>query len=265
MRSILRAYPTLLRVGLAAAIAYRAELVIWLLTTTMPIVSLALWTAVAETGPVGRLGTSEITAYFLAALVVRQLTGSWLVWEMNQDIKSGALAQRLLKPIHPLVGYSAENLAAVPLRALLAAPIAAIAIAATGGAHLPDSALALALWLPSLLGAWLINFFTMALAGSLAFRIESSTFVFDLWLMAFMILSGYVVPIELFPGVVQEVARVLPFRYALGFPTELVTGLIDEGRVLRELGVQWAWVAACAAAGLAAWRSGVRRFAAYGG
>jgi hypothetical protein len=92
----LRAYPTLLRVGFAGAIAYRAEMLVWMLTTTMPLVSLALWSAVAASAPVGRFGAGDFTAYFLATLIVRQLTGSWLVWEMNMDIGAGAL-QRLLR------------------------------------------------------------------------------------------------------------------------------------------------------------------------
>jgi ABC-2 type transport system permease protein len=31
--NVMRAYPTLLRVGFAGALAYRAELIIWMLTT----------------------------------------------------------------------------------------------------------------------------------------------------------------------------------------------------------------------------------------
>jgi ABC-2 type transport system permease protein len=49
-----RAFPTLFRVGLAEMIAYRAEFIIWILTTNMPLVMMALWTAVAPEGPVGR-------------------------------------------------------------------------------------------------------------------------------------------------------------------------------------------------------------------
>ena len=70
MLRTLRAVPTLLRIGFAEAVAYRAEFVVWLLATNMPLVMLALWTAVARDGPVGRYGQAEFTAYFLAALVV---------------------------------------------------------------------------------------------------------------------------------------------------------------------------------------------------
>ena len=262
---VLRAYPTLLRVGFAGAVAYRAEMVVWMLTTTMPLVSLALWSAVAESGPVGRFGKHEFTAYFLGTLIVRQLTGSWLVWEMNMEIKSGALSQRLLKPLHPLIVYSSENLAAVPLRALLCAPIAVLGVAVIGVDLFPGDASMIFLWCAAMAGAWLINFFIMALIGTLAFVMESSTAVFEVYLAAFMVLSGYMAPLELFPGWLRGIVDVLPFRYTLAFPVEVATGLLEPGRAWSDLGVQWLYVAGIGAAALFAWRAGVRRFAAFGG
>jgi ABC-2 type transport system permease protein len=258
----LLAFPTLLKVGFAGALAYRAELVIWMLTTTMPLVSLALWSAVAAEAPVGRFGPERFVGYFLAALVVRQVTGSWLVWELNMEIRQGTLSQRLLKPIHPLWVYGAENLAAVPLRALLSLPVVVFAV--LGGELTRDPAL-LGIFFASLVGAWVINFFMMALIGSLAFFLESSTSVFELWLLSFMLLSGYLVPLELFPGWVRTLALALPFRYTLGFPAEVVVGLLDGREALRQLAVQWSYAAGAAVAAIFAFRAGIRRFGAFGG
>jgi ABC-2 type transport system permease protein len=239
-------------------------MLIWMLTTTMPLVSLVLWSAVAEGAPVGRFGAREFTAYFLVTLIVRQLTSSWLVWEMNADIKSGALSQRLLKPLHPLFVYSAENLAALPLRVVLCVPIAVAALLAAGQ-RLPGSPGALAFIAVALLGAWLLNFLIMALIGALAFVMESSISVFEVYFATFMIFSGYLVPLELFPPALRELAAVLPFRYTLAFPVEVATGLLAPGRWAIELAIQWAYVAGVGCAALLAWRAGLRRFGAFGG
>ncbi len=260
--SALRAYPTLLRVGFAGALAYRAELIIWMLTTTMPLVSLALWSSVSRNAPLGRFGPKEFVGYFLAALIVRQITGSWLVWELNYEIKQGTLSQKLLKPIHPLWVYSASNLAAVPLRAVLCIPVVLVAIHYAQWTTNPSL---LAIFVLSLVGAWCINFFAMALVGSLAFFMESSTGVFELWLITFMLLSGYVVPLELFPSWAREIAQVLPFRYTLGFPVEVMTGMLDVPAALSQLAKQWAQAATMAIAGILAFRAGTRRFGAFGG
>lgn len=258
----LRAYPTLLRVGFAEALAYRAELVIWMLTTTMPLVSLALWSAVSRNAPLGRFGPTQFVGYFLAALIVRQITGCWLVWELNLEIKQGTLSQRLLKPIHPLWVYSASNIAAIPLRTGLCVPIFAIAIFQ---ANFTTDPVLLGVFFLSVIGAWCINFFAMTLIGSLAFYLESSTGVYELWLTTFITLSGYLVPLELFPDWARDIAYVLPFRYTLGFPVEVITGLLDVPTALRLLGVQWMHATGIAIAGILAFRSGLRRFGAFGG
>jgi len=58
---------------------------------------------------------------------------------------------------------------------------------------------------------------------------------------------------------------VLPFRYMLAFPVELVTGTLSRGEALRELAVQWAFVAVLLGAAAGMWRLGMRRFSAAGG
>src|SRR5215831_15107267 len=82
-----RALPTLFKVGFLEAVAYRAELLVWVLSTTMPLIMLALWSAVAREAPVGRFGQMDFVAYFLATFIVRQLTGAWVAWEMNWEVR----------------------------------------------------------------------------------------------------------------------------------------------------------------------------------
>jgi ABC-2 type transport system permease protein len=261
----LRAIPTLIRVGLAEAVAYRAEMLVWLLSTTMPLVMLALMTAVAKEAPVGRFGAADFTAYYLAALVVRLMTGAWVIWEVNFEIRQGTLAYRLLRPIHPLVAYAAENVGAMPLRLAAVVPIAAGAILATGGARLTRDPLLLAVFPLAVIGAWLITFLAMSVIGALAFWVEASGAIFEVWLGLFGVFSGYLIPLELFPRWLELAARFLPFRYMLAFPVELVIGMTPRAAALRELGIQWLFVVVLALAVRAVWRAGLRRFAAFGG
>ncbi len=265
MRSTLRAIPTLLRIGLAEAVSYRAEMLVWLLSTTMPLVMLALMTAVARDGPVGRFGQAEFTAYYLAALVVRLLTGAWVIWEVNFEIRQGTLAYRLLRPIHPVIAYACENVGAMPLRLTAALPIAAAAVLLAGPGHVTGDPLLLAIFPLSIVGAWLITFLAMSLIGALAFYIEASGALFEVWLGLFGVFAGYLVPLELFPAWLASAARVLPFRYMLAFPVEMIVGMTSRGAALAELAVQWGYVALLALAVQAAWRAGLRRFAAFGG
>ena len=262
---VARALPGMYRVGLAAALAYRSEFFIWVLTTNMPLVMLALWTAVARDAPVGPYGQADFAAYFVSALIVRLLTSSWVVWEMNWEIKQGTLAMRLLRPIHPFISYASDNLAALPMRIALALPIAGTALFFLGRGHLAHDWFA---WLAlpiALAMAWALNFAVMTVIGTLGVFIESSLALFDGWLAFYFVFSGYILPLDLLPRGVLRVAHWLPFRFILSFPVEILTGRLSRGEIAVGLAVQGAYALVVIVGGLAMWRAAVRHFAAFGG
>jgi ABC-2 type transport system permease protein len=265
LRHAARAFPTLFKVGLAEIVAYRAEFLVWILTTNMPLVMLAIWQAVAAEGPVGRFDGATFTAYYLSILIVRLLTSTWVVWQMSMEIRDGTLSARLLRPLHPLYAYAAQHLAGVPMRALVVSPIiVALVIFAGGRLALHDPAL-IGTFALSLLGAWLLIFFTMVLVGALAFFVDSAIAVFELWLAVHAIFSGYLIPLEMLPAWIGRVAAVLPFRFMLAFPVEILVGLLGRAAAVQQLAVQWGYVLVLFALAMLVWRRGVRRFAAFGG
>ncbi|MDZ4696951.1 MAG: ABC-2 family transporter protein [Deltaproteobacteria bacterium] len=263
--STLRAYPTLLRIGVAQMLAYRAEFLIWILTTNMPLVMMGLWTGVAADGVVGRFDQRDFVAYYLAVLAIRILTNNWLVWELTMEIRQGTLAARLLRPIHPLVSYSAVHVSALPIRAVVITPILGVLLWTSGDLLTIRDPAMLAVFLSSVVGAWLILFLTMLIIGTLALYVDSAMSVFDLWLAIHFVLSGYLVPLELLPSWVEPIAMALPFRYTLAFPVELLIGKMSLDVGLSHLGVQWMFVVALGISAALFWRAGMRRFVAFGG
>jgi ABC-2 type transport system permease protein len=265
LHHLLRAYPTLLRIGLAEAVAYRAEFFVWMLATTMPLVMLAIMTAMAREAPVGPFDQRRFVAYYLVTLVVRNMSGAWVAWEMVQEIKQGTLALRLLRPIHPLASYTAQSLAALPMRALLALPITITLLIVFARQELSGDGVNIAIFIASIFGAWLLNFAVSAIIGTLGLYLESSLQVWELWMGCFMLLSGYLIPLPLFPHWLDRAARVLPFCYLQAFPVETLLGMRDRAHALGGLAMQLGWAAVAWAALMILWRRGLKRFAAYGG
>jgi ABC-2 type transport system permease protein len=252
-------------VGFLEAIAYRAEMLVWILSTTMPLVMLALWSAVARDAPMGRFGQSDFTAYFLATFVVRQLTGSWLGWQINFEVRDGTLATRLLRPVHPLFAYATENVAAMPVRFALALPLATVLLFVVSGHEVTRDPLLWVAFALATLGGWLVTLLVNFALGALALFTESSMTLLDVWAALWFVFSGYLIPVELFPPRVRAVLDWLPFRYQIGLPVELMTGAHDRAAALALLAGQWAWVAGSLVLCIVVWRAGVKRFAAYGG
>lgn len=272
----LRAYPTLLRIGLAEAVAYRTEMLVWMLTLTMPLVSMVLWSSAAQGTRLGpeQLGSAELTAYFLITLLLRLLTGSWVLWQVSEDIRSGTLGQRLLRPVSPLLVYTAEQLAPLPLRAALVLPLSLILLATQARAQLTSDPWLITAFVVALPGAWAINFLTMVLLGMMAFYIDSAAGLFYAWMGLYTLFSGYLMPLSLFPLWLQKVSDVLPFRYMLDAPVKMLLGwpiaggardtALGRGQALTSLGIEYAYVALLTLLVMLLWRRGLRRFAAFG-
>lgn len=260
-----RALPSLLRVGLLDALAYRAEFFVWVLAYTMPVIMLALWSSVAQEAKVGRFGEEDFRAYFFATLLVRLSTGAWVVWELNAEVRLGTLQTRLLRPLHPLLAHLVENVAALPMRAVMALPVGLCFVLVFGPVSFTSDRVQLLLVPISLVGAFLLTFLPMACVGCLALFWESSLSIYEVWLGLYTVLSGYVMPLELIPGRFGEIVAYLPFRQCLAFPVENLLGLISRAQSLRDLVLQWGWVLLFALLTRALWRVGLRRFGAYGG
>ena len=108
---------------------------------------------------------------------------------------------RLLRPVHPLWAYAAESIASLPMRAFVSLPIAVIALFVVGTRALTHDPAVWGLWALSVAGSWLLTIFVNFAVGSAAFFFESSMKLMDAWLVFFFILSGYLLPVDLFPPV----------------------------------------------------------------
>ncbi|HEV8321318.1 MAG TPA: ABC-2 family transporter protein [Myxococcota bacterium] len=264
LRHAVRAWPTLLRIGVAEMVAYRAEIFIWFLTATMPLIMMLVWDRVAAGGPVGRFDQPGFARYFVATLVVRQLTSSWLVWEMNEQIRSGSLSPALLKPMHPLVLPAAENIAALPFRAAMLLPLVAVIWLWRPEMRWGVAAADLPLLVVAVFLAWLLNYLTQVCFAALAFWLQQSSGLFMVWFGVWVLLSGYAFPLELMPPALLAAVRWLPFRAMLGVPVEIASGLSSGLGALAAVALQLVWCAAVGLLARAMWRAGVRRYEAYG-
>lgn len=265
VRSTVRALPALFKVGFAEAVAYRAELFVWVLSTTMPLVMYVLWSAVAREAPVGRYGDREFLAYFLAAFIVRQLTSNWAAWQMNFEVRQGILSMRLLRPLTPVVSWAVETLAYMPMRFLVIVPAVVTWLVVLGGAYFPHTPAGWALFAAGAAGGWLLVFTINVCVGTLSLFLKSSLKLMDAYLAATFVFSGYLIPVELFPDRIRAVVQWLPFRYTIGLPVELLTSHHDVAAGAQWVAVQWSWCAVFASVGYVLWQRGIRRFEAYGG
>jgi ABC-2 type transport system permease protein len=257
----------MLRVGFAEAVAYRAELFLWVLATTMPFIMMVLFSAVTADGPIGRYDQSAIIAYFLVTLVVRQVTTSWVAWQLGRDIRQGTLSLKLLRPVHPLLSYVVESVTTIPLRLLVMVPVFVISLFVIHSGSIAQRPESYALAVLAIFQGFCISVLMNLLIGCASFYLESATKLMDFVLVVFFVSSGYLIPVDLFPPLIRALVDALPFRYQLALPVELITGKYDHhlGEAVEMCLRQSLYTALFALLLSLVWRRGVRRFDAYGG
>src|SRR3712207_6922117 len=95
MRRFLRIYGAFFRRETRLVLVYRAEIIIWMLTGVLPLVMLAAWLSLGAGGPIGSFEPQDFIAYYLGAIFVRQMTGVWIVWDIDYEIRQDRKSTRL--------------------------------------------------------------------------------------------------------------------------------------------------------------------------
>ncbi|MGB1701097.1 MAG: ABC-2 family transporter protein, partial [Nannocystaceae bacterium] len=178
------------RFGVAEAVAYRASMFVWILATCFPLVSLALWSYLAEGGTIGSYDQDGFVTYFVAAFMIRQLTAAWVCWDLTRQIRLGELDALLLRPAHPVLHHVMTNFAGLPSRTIMALPLALGVLLLAGGGE-PVAWGDVLRTAPTLVLAWGLVFLCQLAVASLAFWLTTATSLYEAWLAVHLVLSGY--------------------------------------------------------------------------
>jgi ABC-2 type transport system permease protein len=266
VNGLARLYAQQFKTTFAATLQYRASLAIWMIGHVLePLIYLIVWSAVSNTGggSVGGYSTADFAAYFIAMMLINHVTYTWIMYEYEYRVREGMLSFALLRPVHPIHSDIADNISSK----LITLPFM-LAIAAMLGVlfrpafHCPPWAAAA--FIPALLMAFLLRFFlewTLALTSFWTTRVGA---VNQTYFAMVLFLSGQIAPLALFPASVRLAADILPFRWMIGFPVELILGRLSPAEAATGMLTQAAWIVLAFLILRAVWRAGVRVYSAVG-
>lgn len=229
-----------------------------------PLMYLFVWSTAAGQGNIGGFTRGEFVAYYLVLILVNQLTYSQTNWTVGDVIRSGGLNPWLLRPMSPLYhALSTEVAGKVVCMAFVAPVAAALALVLRPELHisLQDGLV----FIPALALAWALRFFWGYWLALLAFWATRADALLAAQDALVFLLAGQVAPTALLPGAMRALATILPFRYMVGFPVEVLTGQLEGAALLSGLAWQVGWLAVALASSAIMWRRGLRRYTAVGG
>lgn len=246
--------------------AYRAEIVIWMLSGSVPLIMMAVWIAKAQAsgGATGGFDVRDFAAYFLAAWLSQQLTVAWVAWELDYQIRLGHLSPKLLRPLDPFweffAGHFTERIVRLPFLLLILLG----GLLLVPGTVLTPSAGNLLAYVACMLLAFSLRFLIAYSIGLLTFWFDQATALDEFYYIVAAFLTGAFAPLEFFPPAVRTVVEWTPFPYLVYYPVRVLTGEASGAEMLRVLGVQAAWVLGLWVVRRALWRRGLVRYGAVG-
>lgn len=230
-----------------------------------PIVYLTVWTAIAQQrgGEVGGLATGTISAYFVVWTLVRIMNVVFTPYGFEWRIQRGDFNAQLLRPAHP-IHYDVSFFAGYNLTALLTwLPVAVVLVVAFRPA-LDPRPVEVAVFTASLWGAYLVRSVFLWALGMISFWTTRAAALFELYVVCELLLSGRLVPMDLMPQGLQDVAGWLPFYWTFGFPIETLVVGMSNGELVTGLAMQLLWIGIGAAIVGLVWKRAVRRYTAVG-
>ncbi|MEA5502807.1 ABC-2 family transporter protein [Halotia wernerae UHCC 0503] len=261
MKKMIRKALTLLSVYYAYMVEYRAELILWVLSGSLPIILMGVWIKAAQGGRFS-LTSVDFARYFLTVFIVRQITVAWVIYEFEREVVEGKLSPRLLQPLDPVwhhvASHLSERIARIPFALLLIVLFfllypQAFWVPSLGQILLFTVAVAL---------AFILRFIIQYTFAMFAFWTERATSLENLWLLFYLFLSGLIAPLDVFPEPIRTVVLFTPFPYLIDFPASLLVGLpVDIGRGFVSI---IGWILIFLGANRLLWRAGLKRYSGMG-
>ncbi|MFE9863740.1 ABC transporter permease [Streptomyces sp. NPDC005506] len=226
---------------------------------------MALWD---ERPQLGGYDMSQALTYVWlgqALLATCAMMGGGFEDELMERIRTGDVAIDLYRPIDLQMWWLAGDLGR-----------AAYQLMARGIAPMVLGALAFPLALPTSPGIWLAYLVSVTLGVVVSFAVRYLVALSAFWLMdgagtsqiaflAGLFFSGMLLPLTLFPGLLGEVARALPWSALLQVPADVFLGKRTGWGLVEAFAFQGGWALALLLAGRLVQSVATRRVVVQGG
>lgn len=267
---VLHKYIIALELGFQNAMQYRTNFLLSIVSMIFPItIQYFLWTCVFQSSSsetVYGYTYNQMLTYVVLAGLVTKMVSTGFEWEVADDVKNGGLNKYIVKP----VGYYQYRISC-----FLGAKIANLGIIGMLTAiflGFISSLLGLNVELARVLLFILAGILAIIMNYALVFCISTTSFwlnevwgVFIAVNLSVNMLSGGLFPLEVFGETLQKVFNLLPFKYIISFPINIINGKLDLSMVWNGLILQLIWIFILTLVSAQLWKMGTRKYIAIGG
>lgn len=261
----LRKWQAVFSIYFQEGLAYRASGLIWILTDVTTAVTMPLvWSHASSNGSIAGFRTSDFVLYYLCMLLLGSFITSHIMWEIATEIKEGQFSTALLRPVSFFQVAYMRNISWRIIRLTLFLPFFVVLVFLYRGL-LGEATLNFGweFWTSLILGHFVSFTVVMAMAMLALFTQEVYS-IFELYYVPMLFLSGQLFPVSLLPTWAVNLAKIFPFYFTTGAPTEILIGRVRGDAALHTIGMQIIWIAIAYIAGKILWKRGLRYYSGVG-
>ncbi|MEE1341222.1 MAG: ABC-2 family transporter protein [Lachnospiraceae bacterium] len=253
-------------------LAYKGSFYLFMLCSCFgAFISYYLWMAIygsSSTGVLGGFTKNEMVIYIFMTYITSNIAGVSIADYIDDDVREGTVAMSLIKPIDYRMSLIAKAFGTMLYRFFAPSLFVWIGLEVYKVTVLHMSITSVTyilLYLLSLILSCLIGLLLDFCFGMMAFV---TTYMFGLnmakeALMAF--LTGQLIPISFFPGVLQKIFEFLPFSSMVYTPVMLYLGKYSGREIGFVFARQLIWVVLLYAFGSFLWKKITKRLIVLGG
>lgn len=188
-----------------------------------------------------RDGMQYMINYIVLSAVIKSLTESGIISELNEKIRSGNILMDLIKPFDFMMFMFCSKIAKSTYKFFfLSLPLLLFGVFVFG---LSSPSLYVVCWgVIVVIDGIIIMFLMEYILGLLSFWFQQ-TWILERFLNDFIkLFSGAIIPIWLFPKSIQTISQYLPFRYIYYEPITVFTSMVGVNSIVRLLIFQVLWM-----------------------
>jgi ABC-2 type transport system permease protein len=224
----------------------------------------SLWTALyAQNAAPAHIPLHAMITYATVALLmslVLEIDGTRVI---RERVREGSIATDLMKPISLPIYFFSDGFGQTLFHALTIVPALALALLFV---HVDVPSFAtLAAFVVSFAFGYFVNFFLNFLMNLVAFW-TLETFAIQLTVRwASDLLSGQIVPLDFFPGILGTIVQNLPFAAIYSTPLRIYIGELPPSAWAGAIAAQAVWLVLFGCVAAVLWRAAERRVVVQGG
>lgn len=248
----------------SSEIAFRWQIFVWVLSDTLqPVILGVLWASVAKQG--GLLTVSQVITYFFLVTLVSKFTKDWSITYISNTVISGDFSKYLVKPFNYLAETLGISIGSRILRIIMLIPLLVIAyFVFKGNFEILLGFERIMLFLFALIMAFFINFLLGNTFALISFFVNQIIGLRTFYEHAVIFLSGEGIPLVAYPSWAKIFLELMPFRYTLSFPIEIIMGTVSNSQMYYGFTIASIWIVLLIIVYKVLFRFAIKKYEAFG-